>query len=107
MGLYGFYNLSGIEIENSYIHITRFQVATQYISLGEHTYSKYMVMDYDFALFKDKATSVAEPNSPIKKFQRNRITYQLIDGGSDDVWQIIYDDIRKNISFRDFIEDEE
>lgn len=108
MGLEGFYNLGGLEIDNSYIHITRYQVKTSYSKIGDTTnYSKYLHIDYDYSLFKDRATSKNDPNNPIKIFVRNRFTYELVNGGIDDIWQIIYDDIGLKQLFRDFLPDTE
>lgn len=108
MGLEGFYNLGGLEIDNCYIHIIRFQVKTTYSKIGDsNDYAKYLIVDYDFNMFKDYATCMNDPSNPIQRFTRNRFSYQLLQGGLDDIWQIIYDDIKTKELFRDFLPEEE
>lgn len=108
MGLQGFYNLGGIEIDSCYIHITRFQVNTKYIKMGDNgVFTKYVIIDYDYSMFKDFATAKNDPTLPIKEFIRNRFSFQVVDESIDDIWQLIYDDIKRKEYFTEFIEDTE
>lgn len=108
MGLEGFYNLGGIEIDNSYIRITRYQVRTSYSRIGDTTsFAKYLNIDYDYNMYKDKANADTNHDSYIKQFLRNRVTHQLVPGATDNIWQIIYDDIGTKQLFRDFLPDED
>jgi len=108
MAIEGVYNLGGLEMDNCYVHVTRYQVRTNYTKIGDTSdYAKYLIVDYDYAIFKDKATALNNPTTPIKLFPRNRFNYQLLDGGLSNIWQIIYDDLGTKQIFRDFLPDEE
>lgn len=108
MGLEGSYNLGGIQVSNSYIRISRIQVKMSYSEIGDTgSFAKYLHIDYDYAMFKDKSTADIDPNGYIKQFFRNRFSYQLVSGGIDDIWQITYDDIGTKQLFRDFLPDED
>ena len=108
MGLQGFYNLGGIELDNCYIHISRFQVNTKYVKMGDSTtHTKYIIIDYDYSMFKNFATAKNDTNNPIKQFIRNRFSFQVVDNSIEDVWQLIYDDIKRKQYFTEFIEDTE
>ena len=106
MGLTGFYNLGGIDINDSYIRITRFQTKTSYSKIGDtNEHAKYIHIDYDFSIYKDKGTALADPSNPLKTSVRNRFSHQITEGGVDDVWILIYDDLKVKQLFRDFEND--
>ena len=108
MGLQGFYNLGGIELEDCYIHISRFQVNTQYVKVGDSTdHTKYLIIDYDYSMFKNKAMALNDPINPIKEFVRNRFSFQVVDDNIEDLWSIVYNDITTKQFFREFIQDTE
>ena len=103
MGLTGFYNLGGIDIDNGYIRVTRFQVSTSYSKIGDTTdHRKYLHIDYDYSLYKDKTVAETFPDDSIRTAVRNRFTHQITEGGVLDIWTLIYDDLKLKEKFRDF-----
>lgn len=106
MALIGFYNLGGIEVGDSYLRVTRFQAKTTYSKIGDtNNHAKYLHIEYDFSIYKDKVTALTEPENPIKKSFRNRFIHQIKDGDTDDIWTLVYDDLKVNQLFRDFQND--
>jgi hypothetical protein len=106
MGLIGYHDLHGIDLPESYIHVTRIQVSTKYEQIPDtSSFHKYLNIDYDFGIFKDKTTALADSNNPIKTFIRNRFQVQVMENTNLDVWYMVYGDIKNKKLYREFDND--
>lgn len=106
MALVGYYNWGGIDVLESYVRVTRFQTRTNYVQIGESSsYAKYLHIEYDYAVYKDKVTALANPSIPLKESLRNRFSYQIVEGGMMDIWYIIYADLKQKETFSTFDND--
>ena len=101
MAIQGEHSLNGIQLENSYVHITRIGCTKQYSEIND-TWAKYYVIDYDFGVFKNQEQFQLEPNEPIKKYFRVRFQTQILDDTSTDIWELAYSNLKNQLVFRDF-----
>jgi len=101
MAIQGEQTLSGIELENSYVHITRVQCAKFYQEVDDN-WDKLYTIDYDFGVFKSKDQFQVEPNNPIKKYFRIRFQVKIYETSITDVWELAYENLKNQLTFREF-----
>lgn len=101
MAIQGEQILHGIELDNSYVHITRVGCNKVYQEIG-NTWAKFLSIDYDFGIFKNEEEYVKSPNNPLKRAYRIRFQQQIVEGVTSDVWILAYSNLKTQNIFRDF-----
>lgn len=101
MAINGSHSLNGIQLDDSYVHITRVQCSKQYTEQDDN-WVKFYTIDYDFGVFKDKVQFEIEPNNPIRRYFRVRFQTQIIDDSITDIWELAYTNLKNQLIFREF-----
>jgi len=104
MAIVGNQTLHGIQLENSYVHITRVNCIKQYSQVG-NDWIKLYTIDYDFGVFPSKTQYELEPNNPLKMYFRARFQEQIVEDSISDIWELSYNNLKNQLSFKDFEND--
>lgn len=101
MAIQGQQTLSGIQLDDSYVHISRVQCVKFYQEVDDK-WDKLYTIDYDFGVFKSKDQFQIEPNNPLKKYFRIRFQVKVFDDSITDIWELAYSNLKNQLTFRDF-----
>ena len=106
MGIYGIFNLSGIELTDCYLRIMSCNSFIRYIKeldeSNNEIWGKYVIIDYTYAVYKNKDEADANPQNPITNSNRIRVTKHLEYEQNINVWQIAYNDLKTQTDYASF-----